>query len=123
MQSRKVLVIEDNRDAADSMCLLLRFKGYLARTAFTGPEGVRLAREWHPDFILCDIGLPGLNGFEVADLLHHDPSTADIHLIAVSGYGSAQDHEHAAAVGFEHFYTKPADPDALLEVLRTTAVR
>jgi CheY-like chemotaxis protein len=117
MTARKVLIIEDNRDTAESMRFLLKYKGYAVRVAYTGPDGLRLAHEWQPDTILCDIGLPGLNGYEIAEQLRQDPETAFMCLIAITGYGTRQDHERACAAGFDYFYTKPADLDVLFGVL------
>jgi CheY-like chemotaxis protein len=117
MPAHKVLVIEDNRDTAESMRWLLQHMGYTTQVCHTGIDGLRMAHEWHPDAVLCDIGLPGRNGFEIADELRHDPKTADMLLIAITGYGSRQDYERARESGFDYFYTKPANLDVLFGVL------
>jgi CheY-like chemotaxis protein len=72
----RVVIVEDNHEAADSLQLLLGLHGYEARVAYTGPDGVRLAQEWPPDIVLCDIGLPGLDGYGVATALRQHPATA-----------------------------------------------
>lgn len=117
LPNRRVLVIEDNHDAAESMRFLLEHRGYAVRVCGTGPEGLRSAHEWHPEIVLCDIGLPGLSGYEIASELRHDPDTADTVLIAITGYGTAADQERARTAGFNHFYTKPANLDSLFGVM------
>jgi CheY-like chemotaxis protein len=114
---RRILVVEDNPDCADSMCLLLRFFGHEVWVARTGPEGVRLARTCRPDVVLCDIGLPGLDGFGVAGALRRDPATAGAHLVAITGYGSDQVRLRCCEAGFDRYFTKPIDPDVLIELL------
>ena len=80
----RVLVVEDNRDAADSLRLLLRFFGHEVAVAYSGYDGVRAAELYRPDVVLCDIGLPGLDGYGVARKLRGDPATAQARLIAVT---------------------------------------
>ena len=114
----RVVIIEDNQDAAEVLRLLLDLNGYEVQVAHTGPEGVRLSHEWAPDVVLCDIGLPGLDGYGVATALRQDPVTAQAHLIAVTAYGSDADRQRCQEVGFERHLVKPVDPGVLLEVLR-----
>jgi DNA-binding response OmpR family regulator len=118
-RSRKatVLVIEDNRDTADTLCRLLELSGYDVRVAYTGTDGVQLASARPPDVVLSDIGLPGLNGWDVARELRRNPATAGVRLIAVTGYGSDEDRRHAAEVGYDYLLTKPADPETLLALV------
>jgi CheY-like chemotaxis protein len=113
----RVIIIEDNQAAADSLQLLLSLYGYEVRVAYTGPEGVRLAQECAPDVVLCDIGLPGLDGFAVATILRQHPATAQARLIAVTAYGSDADRQRSMEVGFERHLVKPVDPQLLLELL------
>src|SRR5262245_59062226 len=80
----RVIVVEDNRAAAGSLRLLLDFFGYEVRVAYDGLDGVRLAEEWPPEFVLCDLRLPGLDGFGVALALRQHPATAGTHLIAIT---------------------------------------
>ncbi len=101
--------------------MLLELLGHRVRVAYTGPEGVRAAREGTPDVVLCDIGLPGLDGYGVAAEVRRDPATARARLIAITGYGSEDDRRRAAASGFDHLLTKPADPAVLLRLLRGPA--
>ena len=97
--------------------MLLELFGHEARVCYTGPEGLQAAREWRPDVILCDIGLPGMSGYEVARAVRQDPDTAGVLLIAVTGYGRAEDVEKSRRAGFNQHLTKPVDPQELLENL------
>ncbi|MFO0930514.1 MAG: ATP-binding protein [Gemmataceae bacterium] len=114
---RRILIIEDNRDAADSLHLLLTFLGHNVRVAYSGPDGVQEAVDWRPEVILSDIGLPGLDGYGVARALRQNPATATARLIAITGYGQKDDHRLARESGFDHVMTKPAEPAVLLELL------
>jgi CheY-like chemotaxis protein len=89
--------------------------------AYSGPAGVQTAEEWHPDVVLCDIGLPGMNGYEVAGALRRNPATAKARMIAVTGYGSDEDRLRTRQAGFDAHLTKPADPAALQELLAGSA--
>jgi two-component system CheB/CheR fusion protein len=113
----RILVVEDNRDAADCLRILLELLGHRVAVAYSGPEGVQRAREWRPDVVLCDIGLPGLDGYGVAGQLRHDPATAGAQLIAVTGYGQEEDRRRSKEAGFDHHLTKPVDPAALQPLL------
>ncbi len=113
----RVLVVEDNRDAADSLVMLLEVFGYDVTVAYTGPSGVEAAAAWGPDAVVCDIGLPGLDGYGVARALRRNPATAKAHLIAVTGYGGDEDRRLSREAGFDAHLTKPADPTALQELL------
>ena len=114
----KVLVVEDNRDSAESLRRLLSLCGHEASVAFTGADGLRAARRLRPDVVLCDIGLPDTSGFAVASALRGDPATAGARLIAVTAYGRDEDRRRALAVGFDLHLAKPVDPDLLLQNLR-----
>ncbi len=113
----RVLVVEDNHDAAESLRRLLDLSGYEVSVAHTGQEGLRAARLLRPQVVLCDIGLPDSNGFMVAGALRSDPETAAARLIAVTAYGADEDRRRARAVGFDLHLVKPVDPDVLLEKL------
>ncbi len=116
-EQRRILVVEDNRDAADSLRMLLELLGHEVAVAYSGPEGVQSAREWRPDIVLCDIGLPGMDGFGVAEELRRNPQTAKTRLIAITGYGREEDRRHSHEVGFDYHLIKPVDPEDLLKVL------
>jgi len=117
-QPRRVLIVEDNRDAADTLADLLRIFGYEVRVAYDGATGVEAAHLFHPETILCDLGLPGLDGYEVARQLRGDAGTAGIRLIAITGYGAEPDVQRAQEAGFDEHLVKPVDPDRLLVELR-----
>jgi CheY-like chemotaxis protein len=113
----RVVIIEDDRDTAESLCLLLELLGHQVTIALTGERGIAAVREIRPDVVLCDIGLPDVDGFEVARTLHSDPATAGCPLVAITGYGREEDRRQAAAAGFAHHLVKPVDPDKLFELL------
>lgn len=113
----RVLVVEDNRDAADSLRLLLQVVGYQVTVAYSGPDGVRAAEEQPPDVVICDIGLPGMDGYGVAAALRQNPATGSARLIALTGYGQEEDRRRAFEAGFDDHLTKPADPVALQAVI------
>jgi CheY-like chemotaxis protein len=114
----RILVVEDNRDAADSLRLLLELDGYEVVVAYSGPDGVRAAEPFRPDVVLCDLGLPGLDGYGVARELRANPATAQARLIAVTAYGEDEARRCGHEAGFEQHLVKPVDPDHLLRVLR-----
>jgi CheY-like chemotaxis protein len=109
----RVLVVEDNPDAAESLRILLELLGHEVRVARTGIEGVKLAQEWAPAVVLSDIGLPGLDGFGVAEALR--PSGA--RLIAITGYAGQDFRRRAYESGYEEVLIKPADPNVLVRLL------
>jgi CheY-like chemotaxis protein len=114
---RRVLVVEDNPDAGATLCDFLELSGFEVALACTGRAGVEAAREFHPEVVLCDIGLPEMDGFEVATRLRRDPRTASVQLIAVTGYGQEEDRLRSRAAGFDLHLTKPVDPALLRNVL------
>jgi PAS domain S-box-containing protein len=118
---RRVLVVEDNADAADSVRLLLEMFGYEVTVTYSGQSGVEIARRVRPDAVVCDIGLPGMDGYAVAVALRETPETSGAHLIAVTGYGQENDRRRAIAAGFDEHLTKPVDPQALLDRLANPA--
>ena len=122
MAGMRVLVVEDNRDAADSLRLLLGLYGYEVAVAYCGHGGVRAAQQYRPDVVLCDIGLPGLDGYAVASRLRQNPSTAKARLIAVTAYGQDEDRRRSHEAGFEQHLVKPVDPDDLRRALDCPAV-
>ena len=112
-------MIEDNRDTALTVKALLKLHGFEVEIEFTGPGGVEAARRTRPNIVLCDIGLPGMDGFAVANALRAEPSTADAYLIAQSGYGRDEDRQKAYDAGFDLHLTKPVDFSELQRVLAT----
>jgi CheY-like chemotaxis protein len=117
----RVLLIEDNRDLADMMAEYLQHVGHDVVQAHDGQAGLDAAMKHRPRVIVCDIGLPGLDGFEVARRLRETSDFRSCLLIAMSGYGEAADREKARAAGFTHHITKPADPVRLAELIASEA--
>jgi CheY-like chemotaxis protein len=113
----RVLVVEDHQDAAEMLKDLLELNGYQVQIAVTGPEGVQAARTWRPDVVLCDIGLPGMDGYDVAAALRTDPGSRRQRLVAVTGYGQDEDRRRSREAGLQYHLTKPIDPAELQEVL------
>ncbi len=114
VQPLRVLIIEDNLDAAESLCALLRMRGHLARAVHSGAAGIAAARERKPDLVICDIGLPGgMDGYATARALRALPSGEAIHIIALTGYGQESDRARALEAGFDIHMTKPLDPATL----------
>ena len=113
-------MVEDDQAVASGLRRVLSLNGYEVRVAYTGPEGVRLAREWPPEVVLCDIGLPGLDGYGVARELRLDPTTARARLVALTGYGREEDRSKARAAGFDEHLVKPAAPEELQRLLASS---
>jgi CheY-like chemotaxis protein len=114
----RVLVVDDNRDAAQTAARLLKLAGHDVRTAYTGAAGLEVARAFRPGVILCDIGLPGgMSGYDVARAVRQDSELSSAYLIAVTGYGREEDHREAQAAGFALHLTKPVDCDKLYDIL------
>jgi PAS domain S-box-containing protein len=117
--SRRVLVVDDNVDAAESVGMLLRIWGHTVRLAHNGPETLCAAKEYQPEVILLDIGLPGMNGYDVARRLREQPSARNVLLIALTGYGQDDDRRRTEEAGFDHHLTKPVEPLALQKIIAT----
>lgn len=113
----RILVVEDNLDSAESLRMFLELFGHGVTLAHTGPDGVEAAKALRPDVVLCDIGLPGMDGFAVAGTLRRHPETAATRLIAVTGYGQEEDRRRALSAGFDIHLVKPVDPQKLLGYL------
>jgi PAS domain S-box-containing protein len=112
-RSRRVLVIEDNVDAADSLRLALALAGHEVKVAHDGPSGLALAKSFRPDIVMCDIGLPGMDGYEVARALRADDDLRDTYIAAVSGYARPEDITQAEEAGFDQHVSKPLSGDKL----------
>lgn len=115
----QVVVVDDNVDGAESMAELLQILGHHAVVAHTGPAGLEVVRSARPDLVLLDIGLPGMDGYEVARRLRSDPATRGVVLAAVSGYGQDNDRVRSRDAGFDHHFTKPLELNALQSLLRS----
>ncbi len=114
-RSLRILIVDDNKDAAETMGLLQQLNGHVTRIAHAGPEALALATGFLPDVILLDIGLPGMDGYEVARRIRSIPATKDAFLIALTGYGRDEDKNLAKAAGFDEHLAKPADLNLLKE--------
>jgi CheY-like chemotaxis protein len=113
----RVLVVDDNPDSASGMVRLLELQGHQVASAHDGPAAVAAARSFRPDVVLLDIGLPGMDGYQVASALRDDEALSDAVLIAVTGYGQDEDRRRSRAAGFDHHLVKPVDFDALAALI------
>ena len=111
------LVVDDLVATAETLTILLEMEGFEVRTATEGATALQIADEFRPDVVLLDIGLPGMNGFEVADRLRKLPSCSEALLIALTGYGEAESRLRSTQAGFDFHMVKPADVNLLLTLL------
>ena len=118
--SRRVLVIDDNQDSTTSMAMLLKLVGHEVCVAADGNTGLREAERFLPQVVLLDIGLPDINGYEVARRLRQHPSLQSATLIAMTGYGQPEDRQRSSEAGFHHHLVKPVDWETLERLLATT---
>lgn len=121
-QPRRLLIIEDNTDAADSLCEALAMAGHEVETAYNGRDGVARARLFRPDVVLCDLGLPGMDGYQVARAVRTDPDLRSTCLVALSGYALPDDIRGAMDAGFDRHLPKPPTMAKIDEVLSELAV-
>ncbi len=117
--SLRVLVVDDNVDAAESFGLLLNASGHDVQTAFDGPTALEIACNYRPNVVFLDIGLPGLDGFEVAKLLRQQPNLRSVVLVAVTGYGQVSDRQRSQDAGFSHHLVKPVNFAKVQQILAT----
>jgi CheY-like chemotaxis protein len=113
----RVLVVDDNGDAAEALAMMLELAGHDTRTAADGPAGLAVARAFRPDVVFLDIGLPGLDGYKVAELMRAEPALAATTLVALSGWGSDEHKRRSQQAGFGYHLTKPADSEELTALL------
>jgi PAS domain S-box-containing protein len=116
----RVLVVDDNQDSADSLAMLLRIMGHEVRTANDGLEAVATTTTFQPDVVILDIGLPKLNGYEVAKRIREQPRGAAVVLVALTGWGQEEHRRQSKDAGFDHHFTKPVDVEVLEKVLSAT---
>jgi PAS domain S-box-containing protein len=114
---RRVLIIEDNIDAADSLREALEFSAHEVEVAYNGPAGIAKAREYKPEVVFCDIGLPGMDGFDVARAFRADDALKGAYLVALSGYALPEDVQRASEAGFDQHLAKPPNLDILEQTL------
>jgi PAS domain S-box-containing protein len=115
--ARRILVVEDNDDAREMLCRMLRLLGHEVHDAADGASGADAAIRLAPELVLVDIGLPGIDGYEVARRIRNTPAGAALHLIAVTGYGLPEDRERTRAAGYDDHLVKPIDPERLAALL------
>jgi CheY-like chemotaxis protein len=113
----RVVIIDDNQDAADTMSMLVEQLGGSARTAHDAASGLAAVQEFHPDIVFLDIGMPGMDGYEACRRIRQQPSARNVVVVAVTGWGRSQDKQRALDAGFDAHLTKPVDPTALARVL------
>jgi two-component system, chemotaxis family, CheB/CheR fusion protein len=117
-KSRRVLIADDNRDAADSLAMLLRLEGHEVKVVHDGKQALAGFDDLNPEVALLDIGMPELDGYEVARRVRRGTLGRAVTLVAVTGWGQESDKQRALAAGFNHHFTKPVDPERILELLR-----
>ena len=115
----RVLVVDDNLDAAQTLAMLLEISGHSVRMAHDGPGALEAALVWHPDMVLLDIGLPGLSGFQVAERIRQEPALGNVVLVALTGYGLEADRQRSRESGFDYHLVKPIDFGVLEKILET----
>lgn len=113
----RVLLVEDNKDTLATMAAVLRFESYDIVTATDAVAGLEIAKVYQPEVVLLDIGLPGLNGYELAQALRKQNPNRKLHIAAVTAYNSPEDKTRAAAAGIDTHLPKPAKPDTILRLL------
>jgi len=113
----RILVVDDNADAADTLTILLKLGQHETRTVYSGPDAVQAASEFRPEIVFLDIGLPGMNGYEVAQRLRGELRMQDCVLVALTGWGTEDDRRRAQEAGFDHHLTKPVTAERVQELL------
>jgi CheY-like chemotaxis protein/two-component sensor histidine kinase len=118
---RRVLVVDDNVDAAESLAVILRIDGHEVRTTHDGMRAIEMADEFRPHVVLLDLGMPKLNGYEVARRVRGEAWGRDVFLVACTGWGQPEDRRRSKAAGFDHHIVKPVSPEAVLELVAASA--
>jgi CheY-like chemotaxis protein len=116
-EGRRILVVDDNLDSAETSAMLLRAANHDVMVAHDGPSGLRAAADFRPELVLLDIGLPGMNGYDVARELRRLPGLARTVIVAVTGYGEEESRRQAREASMDHFVTKPMDVDRIYEII------
>jgi CheY-like chemotaxis protein len=119
----KVLVVDDNADAASSLGMLVEMLGHQVRTAHDGVEAVEAAGEFHPDLVLLDIGMPRMDGYEACRRMRAQPWGANMRVVAVTGWGQEEDRRKSRQAGFDQHLVKPVAPKAIASILDGTGSR
>jgi CheY-like chemotaxis protein len=116
-QTRRILVVDDNVDSAEMVAAMVSMWGHDVRVANDGEAALLVARDYHPEVVLLDLGLPDIDGFEVARKLKEEKLVGRL-LVAVSGYGQPEDRARTRAAGFDEHLTKPIDPQVVRQVIQ-----
>src|SRR6185503_16924567 len=117
LSKRRILIVDDNRDGAESLAMLLNFMGSDVRVALSGPAALEIMTSYKPNVVLLDIGMPGMDGYEVANQVRQHPQLKDVTLIALTGWSQEEDRRRCRKAGFDHHMIKPVDFDALQALL------
>ncbi len=117
VSSRRILIVDDNEDSADSLCMLLKLLGDDIDVARDGPTALAALKTHRPDIVLLDIGLPGMDGYEVARRTREDMDNSDVTLIALTGWGQEEDRRRSKEAGIDHHLVKPVDFSTLKQLL------
>jgi CheY-like chemotaxis protein len=116
-QSRRILIVDDSEDGAESLAMLLQFEGHQTEKAHDGFEAIAAAERFRPDAVLLDIGLPRMNGYEACRRIRQEPWGKDLLLVALTGWGMEEDRTRSREAGFDAHLVKPIDYDDLLQLL------
>ena len=116
---KRLMVIDDNKDAAESMSMLLELWGHEVMCAYDGQSALEAATQFRPDAVFLDIGLPGMDGYEIAERLRELPSASHTVLVAIPGYGQDEDRRRSRDAGIDHHLIKPVAPETLHKLLET----
>ncbi|SRR6266542_1147331 len=113
---RRILVVDDDADGAETLAIVLRSAGHDVRVASDGPAALDVAIDFRPDVVFLDVGMPGMDGYETARRLRREVGLDKALLVALTGYGQVTDRQRAGEAGFDHFLVKPAPPKLLREI-------
>ena len=119
----RLMVIDDNKDAAESMSMLFELWGHEVVCVYDGRAALDTAAKFRPDAVFLDIGLPGMDGYEIAEHLREIPRTGKVVLVAITGYGQDEDRRRSREAGIDHHLVKPVAPDTLLKLLESLEPR
>jgi CheY-like chemotaxis protein len=117
----KILVVDDNRDAADSISMVMELLGHEVTTCYSGQEGLESASNGSPDVVFTDIGMPGMDGHEVCRRLRDQPGGQALRIVALTGWGADDDRQKTQEAGFDHHLVKPVTADSLKQALAQIA--
>jgi len=115
--SKRILVVDDHVDGATALAMMFNFYGHETQIAYSGPDALEAAVQFKPEVVFLDIGLPGMDGYEVAKRFRTDCGVRDAFLVAMTGWGTERDRERSRAAGFDEHLTKPIEPSTFEELL------